>query len=320
MSISSIRQAIVESIQQGRKKHVTEVSGYSGDSLIGFLQRALGQYHSGTYLEVGVYRGLTLINVAAANPQAQVFGIDNFSQFDTNGDNERTVRNAMGALKLQNVDLINADFEDALLSLERRLGGRKIDVYFVDGPHDYRSQYLCLEFAKKHLADNAVIVVDDCNYDWVRQANKDWLLTNPEFTLMFEAYTGAHPLGMSEADQQQARKSWWDGVNIMVRDHQHQLERTYPAVSGDRTLYFDEHVVFSNRYAYEAPKILDAFTMLRQGPVAMLKGIKRLAGVAVKSEAVTTRAAKMNTTTHALPKERFAAPAKSAGAKVLAAV
>lgn len=32
--------------------------------------------------------------------------------------------------------LIDKDFEEALLNFDRKVG-----VYFVDGPHDYRSQF-----------------------------------------------------------------------------------------------------------------------------------------------------------------------------------
>ena len=94
--------------------------------------------------------------------------------------------------------LIERDYEDALEALGNHIGDTKIGLYFVDGPHDYRSQLMCLLLATPFLSESAVIVVDDCNYPWVRLANRDFLISNPSFKLIFEAYTECHPGNMPE--------------------------------------------------------------------------------------------------------------------------
>ena len=141
------------------------------------------------------------------------------------------------------------DYEDALSDLMSQTRNQKIAVYFVDGPHDYRSQLMCLELAKPHLAQNAIILIDDSNYQHVRQANRDFLLINPEFKLLFQAYTKCHPVNMNASDLKDARAGWWNGINIIVRDARNELKAEFPPTARDRTFFVNEHIVHSNQLA-----------------------------------------------------------------------
>ena len=205
------------------------------------------------------------------------YGIDNFSQFDPQGMNQDIVNRRIAANELGNVSLINEDYEDALEGLSRHLGSSKIGLYFVDGPHDYRSQLMCLGLAKPYLSDRAVIIVDDCNYRHVRQANRDFLVTNPEFKLFFEAYTDSHPLNMSQSDEQLARSGWWNGVNIIVRDPQDALAMMLPPTARDRTLYENEHLVHAAQYGLFAPEAVKLVSHLRPlRPLRLLWNLLRM--------------------------------------------
>ena len=133
--------------------------------------------------------------------------------------------------------------------------GRKVEVLFIDGPHDYRSQFMCLEPAIPHLHDQAVVVIDDCNYRHVRQANRDFLVTYPDYALAFEAYTARHPSNMSPAENADARAGWWNGVNIIARDSGREVVRTYPSTERSRALFENEHFVHA---ANVAPHVVQA--------------------------------------------------------------
>jgi hypothetical protein len=151
--------------------------------------------------------------------------------------------------------VINSDYEDALENLEKHIGDPKIGAYFVDGPHDYRSQLICLNLAKPYLSDCSIIVVDDCNYRHVRLANRDFLLANPDYKLLFEAYTDCHPGNMDKDAEQEARKGWWNGVNIIiVHDPNNILNVMLPETHRDRQLYENEHIVHSAKYGELAPE------------------------------------------------------------------
>jgi hypothetical protein len=267
MSFGRLIEALEQAEAAGRTVAPPGVDGLAGERTAGLLQRlALGAAVPGAcYLELGVFQGYTLCSVAAAAPAMACFGIDNFAQFDPQGANRGLVEARLRAHTTGNASLINLDFEEALLSLPRHIGERQVAVYFVDGPHDYRSQFLSLDLARPHLAPEAVVVVDDCNYEHVRRANADWLRCNPEFALLYDAYSAAHPDHLRGAALAAARAGWWNGVNVLVRDPGRSLERSYPPVDASRERYFNDHWVHPARYAELAPALLRILGRLPAG-------------------------------------------------------
>ena len=214
----------------------------------------------------------------AAVPGERAVGINDFSQFDPQRINRTTFESRRSGLGLKNVTLVNADYEDALEALHGTIGERKVGVYFVDGPHDYRSQLMCLLLAKPYLSEHAVIVVDDCNYEHVRQANSDFLRTNPEFRLFFEAYTPAHPNNMTDSQLECARRGWWNGVNVIVRDPEGLLEPICPDTPRGRDLFLATHEVQSHRGAYGVMHALRLADSLMRGRV--IKAVRSAFGFA----------------------------------------
>jgi predicted O-methyltransferase YrrM len=262
-----VRSCVLAAQTDGPVAPLAATDGLSGYQLLGLLQRLnrLQQARGGVYLEVGVLRGLTLISTALAQPKGQVYGIDNFSQLNSNGSNEQAVRECAHRHGLgTQVHLINADFEDALMSWEK-LGGHPIGTYFIDGPHDYRSQYQCLELARPFLLPGATIVVDDANYRHVRLASADFLRARPEFKLFYEAYTGAHPQHLKGDALQAAQQGWWNGVNVLIHDPDDRLARRYPPTERDRGLFLNDHEVHAARYARHAPAALELLDHLTAG-------------------------------------------------------
>lgn len=264
---TKLGQLISES-EKGVLKQIDGLTGYSGEKLVGALQR-IAQYqehlNQGAYLEVGVFQGLTLLSVAGALSKSRAFGVDNFAQFDQDGRNRRLINERINLNRLRNVLLIECDYEDALEALGNHIGDTKIGLYFVDGPHDYRSQLMCLLLATPFLSESAVIVVDDCNYPWVRLANRDFLIRNPSFKLIFEAYTECHPGNMSEQKVALARKGWWNGVNMIAYDPTGILEPIYPPTQRSRELYENEHLVLAASRPNLAPEATLFFSHLLDG-------------------------------------------------------
>lgn len=252
-----MQNLILESEQTGLLMSPKGLSGFSGDMLVGMLQR-LAKYqesiNGGDYLEIGVFQGLTLLSTASAASGIAAYGIDNFAQYDTDGKNRAILSARIRENGITNAYLIDQDYEDALENLDAHIGNRKIGLLFVDGPHDYRSQLTCLQLARKHLGESAVIVVDDCNYRHVRQANRDFLLWNPNFKLVCEAYTECHPMNMSQTQESSARQGWWNGVNILARDPDDLLEPMLPSTYRPRTLYENENTTHAANMRPLRPK------------------------------------------------------------------
>ena len=235
------------------------LNGLSGLKTVGALQRFCRLFHgdqTACYLEIGVYQGLTLLSVAGNFMDFPCVGIDNFSILDPEQKNLDMVVSRIEKLEAKNVILINQDFEEAFKSLKDHLLGRKIAIYFIDGAHDYRSQLIALLHAQKHLHEHAVVVVDDANYEFVRQANKDFLLAFPDYKLVFEAYSPAHPANLSAQELAKHERGWLNGVNILVRDPAGYLPIMYPPVSPNHSLYVNDWLVHRHQFARLAPEAL----------------------------------------------------------------
>ena len=185
----------------------------------------------------------------------------------------------------------------------------------MDGPHDYRSQLICLQLARRYLSESAAIIVDDCNYPHVRLANRDFLVANPEYKLLFEAYTDRHPLNMSGEDWQQARRGWWNGINVTVRDLDAVLSPMYPPTERDRTLHVNEHAVHSLKRGRLAPVAIGPVSsMIDLRLVAAARHTARLLRRSRRQPAGSTgRYAAMNTFSEGLQRQR-ANPALAAAA------
>lgn len=305
-----IKELIDEAENSSILVEAIELTGFSGDKLVGMLQR-FAQYQdkigAGIYLEVGVFQGLTLISAAKVCNDAQVYGIDNFTQFDPDHRNQGVIEKRIKANKLNNVHLINMDYEDALEGIRKFIGDKKIGTYFVDGPHDYRSQLICLQLVKPYLSDLAVIVVDDCNYRHIRLSNRDFLVANPEFKMIFEAYTKCHPVNMTKKEKEKARKDWWNGVNVIVYDPKNILHPKLPQTLRDRRLYENEHIIHSSKYGFIAPEALSFFSSLMSfRPITALKSLLKIIIMIKRSNKdLIGSYLSLNTFSEKLPEKRF---------------
>jgi hypothetical protein len=285
------------------------LTGFSGNKLVGTLQRLTSLFadRDACYLEVGVFQGLTLLSVANSCQQFPCYGIDNFAYHDPDNKNLSIVNDRIAKLNLTNAHIINQDYEDALENLASHIGERKVGVYFVDGPHDYRSQLMCLELVLPFLHRDAVILVDDSNYRHVRQANRDFLVTHPEFKLVFESYSHCHPCNMTPAEEDVARENWWDGINIIVRDLDQKLQPMFPPTERSRALYENEHMIHAAKIAELAPQAVALvqagyeFKLLR-----VLSGIWRFYQSAQPFKAeFSRRYSNTNTYSQPLPKSNY---------------
>lgn len=267
-------------------EHVSTSDGLSGAKLLRLLAAlAMEQVKTDQdcYVEIGVYRGLTLSTVGDSIPDRAVYGIDNFTQFDPDQANKGRVLQSIATKNLSNVELIDQDYERALPQLGKWIGSRKVSLYFVDGPHDYRSQIMCLLLILPFLSSEAVVVVDDCNYEHVRLANADFMAAFPEFRLVFEAYTPGHPEHSGEQRLAEAKVGWWNGVNVLARGAEPN-DLSIPTGEGRRRAEA-LHLVQSHTLFDQLPDVYGKLVNIqRSGPFSsakeyfrLLRWLKRLA-------------------------------------------
>ncbi len=293
-----IAAEIKEAEENGLMGEETDVlTGYSGKKLVGLLQRLSRKRVSdeACYLEVGVYQGLTLLSVAKELSKGKAYGIDNFAFFDRDGKNFSLVKERKQKLNIDRAEVINMDYEDALENLSEHINHKKVGVYFIDGPHDYRSQLMCLLLILPHLADNAIILVDDCNYRHVRQANRDFLSSHPEYKLIYQSYGKSHPLNMNAADRKEAENGWWDGINVIVKDPDNKLPQMLPPTFRSRLLYENEHAIHATKHPDVVPGLLPIVNLL--APLYKL--------IFKKRAVIKGKYKEMNTYSDGLPKNDF---------------
>lgn len=254
--VLSLFRDIADQPESGIVAGIEGVEGFSGARLLALLRALAGRIvdEKDAYVEVGVYRGLTLSSVARATGGLCV-GIDDFSLFNPSGDNRRRVESVLEEHGLQHVELLDMDAEIALTSFDQRFPGRRIGLLFVDGGHDHRSQLIALLLARRHLADGAVIVVDDTNYRHVRQATEDFLRAFPEFALAATASTPSHPANMDAEGERAVRRGWWNGTQVIVHDPDQLLDRVELPPS-DQHRFRLSHDVFRHLLADRAHEAL----------------------------------------------------------------
>lgn len=131
-----------------------------------------------TYVEVGVFAGATLIS-AAYNNGKRCIGIDNYDMdyLKGMGCDPKAVRDRCH----YNIDvtkcgavLIEKDFN----AVTKEEIAYPIAVSFIDGTHDFKSVMDNLRWLEPMLADEAVILFDDVNYEGVSRAIFSWLYQN----------------------------------------------------------------------------------------------------------------------------------------------
>ena len=162
---------------------------------------------NGTYLEVGTYKGGSLLSAALFNQSIRCIGIDNFSQFNEDLNTENTFRKNLANFKNpKNIEFYNGNYKTVIKEIFLKEPNLKINVYFYDGDHSYKNQITGLNLMLPYFAEKCLIFVDDINWKRVEKANKDFIRQNPDFKSVFKIKTKGN-----------CSKNWWNGIEILAR-------------------------------------------------------------------------------------------------------
>ena len=161
-----------------------------------------------SYVEVGSYYGASLIGAMRGN-DGDFVAIDRFEfgPLEVKGIQRPAASRAGLEENLRRFDAEGATIleGDAFEVLEGgQLGDRRVGVYYFDGPHDYDSVVRGLRAVAPWLADEALLVVDDHDWDDVARATRDYLATEQRAELLFDIPGG-----------DRGEPQWWDGVAVL---------------------------------------------------------------------------------------------------------
>lgn len=141
---------------------VYDVEGFCGRKHRAFINLLIQMVEDARYLEVGVFRGATLCAAVSGN-KVRALGVDNWSEYGGKA-NEFYANLAQIKDVQSSVSILEQDFRTVPYD---HIG--KFNVYFYDGPHSYEDQYDGVLLALPALDDLAVLIVDDWNWERVRE-------------------------------------------------------------------------------------------------------------------------------------------------------
>ena len=154
------------------------------------------------YLEVGSFKGLSLIGAMLGNPGRRFYAIENFLEFNPDGtaraELEANLARWVGPGRAR---VLEGDCFDLLRSgmgLEEPVG-----VYFYDGAHGRLPHYLALGVAEPWLVDRALVGIDDASWPIVARATDRYVAAHPGYRLLFDL----------AADHEEDPR-WWNGVRV----------------------------------------------------------------------------------------------------------
>ena len=137
------------------------IEGMSGKKYRYFINTLVRGVRSPRYLEVGSWAGSTLC-AAIHDNRIDAVAIDNWSEF---GGPKQAFMENVARFKTDNANVlfVEGDFRQVDF---RKLGQR--NIYLYDGPHEEQDQYDGLAQAIDCLDDQFVFIVDDWNWERVR--------------------------------------------------------------------------------------------------------------------------------------------------------
>ena len=140
---------------------VLDLEGMSGRNYRLFINNLISSLPDPRYLEVGCWAGSTACSAMDGN-RVTMLCIDNWTQF--NGPKEAFFANVIATrTSLVNFYFLEADFRQVNYNT---VG--KYNCYLFDGPHAREDQYDGLMLALPALDDEFVFIVDDWNWEPVR--------------------------------------------------------------------------------------------------------------------------------------------------------
>ena len=177
-----------------------ELGGFAKPNNLALLATATTLLPEGeSYVEVGSFKGASLV-AASYGKEGDFVGIDDFSMGE--GGRALLERN-LGDFGCDHATIIEGDAFETLRS--GALAGRRIGIYYYDAGHSYEQQLEGLRLIEPYLAGEALLIVDDSDWERVERAVRDYLAEQPRARelLWIEGKSHGQPW-------------WWEGVAVLA--------------------------------------------------------------------------------------------------------
>jgi hypothetical protein len=186
-------------------EEILAMDGMTGNKTRHFYNNIVNM-EDARYLEIGTWKGSSVCSAMCGN-KATILCIDNWSEFG--GPKEEFLTNYNKFKGSNNAKFIEEDCFNVDTS---KLG--KYNIYMYDGNHTSDSHYKALEHYLNCLDDIFIYIVDDWNWEGVREGTLSAInklnltvLYKKELRLTQDNTTTPEPL---------LRETWWNGIYIAV--------------------------------------------------------------------------------------------------------
>ena len=184
---------------------ILQLQGMSGVKTRHFYNN-ICSHPAAKYLEVGSWKGSTLISALYNNQHCPAVAIDNWSQF--NGPCLEFHANCKTYIPESWLFVIENDCFNVSLS------NRKFNIFLFDGAHDYDSQKKAITYFYKNLELPCVVIIDDWNWQSVRSGTYDGL-HEVGANIVYEDHVRLTQ-DDSHTNTDLARDSYWNGMGVFV--------------------------------------------------------------------------------------------------------
>lgn len=196
-----VHNSLSQEVHNTLKELCYQVPHMSSLAIGAILQKAVSLMHQDSvFLNIGLWKGFSLIAGLTHNPEVKGIGIDNFCFW---GGNQELCQQNLEDFQIQNATIFEEDFVHYLTHLHKEA----IGVYFYDGPHDYESQMAALQLAEPFFREGTIVIVDDINLEGPLRSIQDFLALHPnQYRILFSETTAGnqHP-------------SLWNGLLILEK-------------------------------------------------------------------------------------------------------
>lgn len=201
--IKLIKEALekADKFESKLSNDVLAIGGFTSDKIRHLLNN-LGTLSTNVF-EIGSHRGSTFCSTIYGNENIKnATCCDNFTEFDDGTVRQALISNTENFKpKKCNLTFIEKD----CFTITKEKIPELIDLYIFDGAHDYESQRKAFTHFKDFLADQCIIIVDDFNWDVVKEGTQEGI-NQCGFKLEFQKHLG---FGM-ESDS----NGWWNGLLV----------------------------------------------------------------------------------------------------------
>jgi methyltransferase family protein len=194
---------------------IVPIDGMSSPRVCNFLNRLVAHLEPGeTYLEIGTWKGLTLLSAAYGNVDKVCIGCDKFRFWGRwTGFGWRARRAFRSNLERFRGRCAHIDFHETTSKrlFDRHLVQAPVGVYFYDGDHSYAGTRHGIMAAVPILSRRAVILIDDWNASAVHRGAHAGLRDGGLTVLWQRELPGAH-----------TKETWWNGLGVFYVERPYQ--------------------------------------------------------------------------------------------------